>query len=69
MSKSNENVDHVMELVLENTITAHEVANMLGTLFASVHSILKDNLNTCHTADELAPSSCPLCFASVCVSG
>jgi predicted transcriptional regulator len=39
------------ELVLKNGgITNHEVAKMLGISTLSVESILKQNLNMCHSA-------------------
>jgi hypothetical protein len=46
MSKTGENVDQVIELVLKNRrVTVVEPANMLGVLFGSVQSMLKDSLN------------------------
>jgi hypothetical protein len=53
MSKTDENVNQVMEFVLENIrIITHEAADMVGISFGSVHSVLKDNLNMCLTATE-----------------
>jgi hypothetical protein len=42
--------------VLENSrISAHEVAKMLGFVFLSVQSILKDGLNICWLATKFMP--------------
>jgi hypothetical protein len=56
MTKRDENVNQVIEFVLENRrIAIHEAADMVGISFGSVHSILKDNSNTCLTATKFVP--------------
>jgi hypothetical protein len=70
MSKTNDKVDSVKKLVLENRgITVREVANMLGILSGLVHGILKDSLNMRQTEDKLVPSSQSSCFVCVGIPG
>jgi len=70
MSKTNDKVDSVKKLVLENRgINVREVANMLGILSGLVHRILKDNLNVHQTEDKLVSSSWSSCFVCVGIPG
>jgi len=70
MSKTNDKVDSVKTLVLENRgITVREVANMFGILSGLVHGILKDSLNMRQTGDKLVPSSQSSCFVCVGIPG
>jgi DNA-binding transcriptional regulator GbsR (MarR family) len=62
-SKTDENVDKVKDLVLENRrITIHEVANILGISVGSVHTSLKDSLNMHNIAMKFVSWTCSLCF-------